>query len=615
MIWKSPQRGYAVGREGEIFRSTDGGATWKALAIPRRTRARRIAFVDPEEGWAVGDGGLILHTVDGGDIWTRQEGAGRADLTVIQMISAKTGWIGGEGVLLGTRDAGQSWRTLRSFPRWQFVSGRRGYASDGAAIYRTKDGGEIWKRIWRLPSSGKGPGPGEETPPSGSVRGAAREPRTGERGDLIADIRFVDRYNGIAETLLDGKQAIFRTRSLGRVWKRVHEAEPGSRDEMIQITLLDGRHALAIDAEGSLRATGDGGRTWSVHLEGRSFDLTDVDFADSQRGWAVSRSGRVLVTHDGGGSWREIRWRAEVPLFSVRVAPAPSGQARAWAAGAQGSIVASGLVGRPGRRPWRRQATPARARLRSLDFADLQRGMAVGDAGIVLATEDGGATWARRDLGIRVPLRAVAFADRRRVLIGGASTLLGSVDGGESFRAEPAGVAEGGGTVVALAAPDPLHLFALQEDGELLRSADGGERWSRVRITAAARLLDMSFADPSHGWVLGRRQAGGSSLYLTTDGGLTWLERELPARDVSAIYFAGREKGWIVGPQTILVSTDGGLNWRRRPIGPSRFVRAFTLSKEGGGWAVGDTGFVARYEPPGAAAAREGGTEEGSPPR
>jgi photosystem II stability/assembly factor-like uncharacterized protein len=490
---------------------------------------------------------------------------------------------------------------------------RRAYRDAGRGT-KTTDGGKTWKQIWRLPSSEASRHPGEEASLSGAVGGEAGEARIGKGEDFITNIRFVDIYNGIAVARLDGKQVIFRTWNLGRVWERVHEAEPGSRDELNRATLLDGLHGLAIDAEGSLRATDDGGRTWPVQLKGRSFDLTDVDFADPERGWAVSRSGRVLVTHDGGGRWEESPWRAEVPLFSVRAVTDPSGDARAWAVGARGSIVASSLVRRPGRRPWRRQPTPVRARLRGIDFADLRRGMAVGDAGTVLFTEDGGATWARRNLGLRVPLRAVAFAGRERILIGGASVLLGSVDGGRTFREEPAGGVEGEGTVVALAAPDPLHLFALQEDGRLLRSKDGGRRWSGTRVAAQVRFLDMSFADPSHGWVLGRRQTGRPTLYLTTDGGLVWLERELPDREVSALYFSGREKGWIVGPQTILVSTDGGLNWRRSPIGPSRFVRAFILSNEGSGWAVGDTGFVARYEPP-EAAVPKGATDKGSPPR
>jgi photosystem II stability/assembly factor-like uncharacterized protein len=495
------------------------------------------------------------------------------------MISGKTGWAAGEGVLLGTRDAGRTWRALQPFPRWLFVSGRRGYAIDGSALSRTKDGGESWKEIWRLPSSGKGVGA-----------------HAGK--DFISDIVFVDRYNGIADTFLGGKQVIFRTRSLGRVWKRVYEAERGSPEELIGITLLDGFHGLAIDGAGNLRATSDGGRTWAVHLESRPFDLTDVDFADSRRGWAVSRSGRLLASEDGGRSWGEIPWRATASLFRVRAVPGPSGEARAWAVGARGAIVASTLARRPGRRPWRRQATPTRQDLHGLDFADRRRGLAVGDGGTVLATEDGGATWARRDLGIPGPLYAVAFADRRRVLLGGASTLLGSVDGGRTFRPEPAGVAESGGTVVDLSAPDPLHLFALQEDGHLLRSADGGQRWRRVRITAAARLLRVSFSDPSHGWVLGRRQTGEAAVYLTTDGGLTWRERDLPSRDVMSLHFSGRERGWIVGAQTILVSTDGGHNWRRQSIGASSFVRAFAFVEKAGGWAVGDTGFVARYVPP-----------------
>ena len=60
--------GWAVGRDGAILATTDGGATWTASS----TRDFAQAFCGREYGWAVGDFGVMIATTDGGDTWTAQ---------------------------------------------------------------------------------------------------------------------------------------------------------------------------------------------------------------------------------------------------------------------------------------------------------------------------------------------------------------------------------------------------------------------------------------------------------------------------------------------------------------------------------------------------------------
>jgi photosystem II stability/assembly factor-like uncharacterized protein len=571
MAWVNPDRGFALTRDGGIVRTDDGGAQWKALDLGVKGRIRHVAFVGSAEGWAVGDAGLILHTRDAGETWERQNEEGDQNLTTIQMIDALVGWAGGEKAILRTEDAGHTWQPLQGFPLWTFVSGRRGFASDGRSIYRTENGGRRWDRMWTLPG------------------GAPR--------DLVARMQFVDRYNGIAETFLGGKQVFFGTEREGRYWKRLYEVRRGSPGELVATKMVDGRRGFAVDAEGNLRGTRDGGRTWNIEVEARAFDLTDVDFVDARRGWAVSTSGRVLVTEDGGTQWREAPRRVSKALRRVRAVASGAREARAWAVGDDGTLVSSSLGGVAWRRSWREQNGRTQATLRGLAFADLSRGIAVGDDGAVLATEDGGSTWRPLVTNARSTLRAVIFTDARHVLIAGDSVLLGSLDGGRTFQPEPVPPDARGSTLVDLAAPDPTHLYALGEEGSLLRSTDGGAHWERVPVAERTRLERVAFVDASTGWILGQRLDGTSVVLLTTDGGGTWRERGLPARDVRAIHFVNQELGWAVGRQTILVTRDGGKNWRRQAIGPARVVRAVAMADEGG-FAVGDNGLALRYVPP-----------------
>lgn len=597
LLWRSPDRGFALTKAGEILRSDDGGAEWKTLRFRTGNRVRHIDFVDAEMGWAVGEKGLILRTGNGGRTWERQQGGTASDLTHIQMLSAKTAWAGGPGTLIGTRDGGAHWSPLQEAAGWRFVSGRRGYASDGRAIYRTKDGGEHWKLV-RTVDALMRRAKVDTRARIGDARAGSGDLEWEGSGDpFIVNARFVDRYNGIAEVMRNGVQLLFRTRSLGRVWKLVYEAGRNQKSELVSFSMSDGKNGLAIDAGGNLRATADGARTWPVQLPGEDFDLMDVHFADRKRGWAAGGAGRILVTDDGGNHWREAARRLDTALRRIDTATLPSGRARAWIGGDKGRIAASSLEGRPWQSSWRIQATPARGRIYDLDFMDERRGVAVGERGLVIVTDDGGAHWRRGAAAVGETLRAAVYASENLLLVAGGGTLLLSRDGARSFSQIPPRGVLGAGSIVSVDASDSTHLFALQREGYLLRSADGGETWVRGRIDEQVRLSKIQFLNSSRGWVLGRRAEGGSVLYLTDDGGATWHAVSLPGIAARNFHFIDAKYGWLAAPQAILHSVDGGRNWRRQRLAPSRFIRAFTLFSRSGAWAVGDNGFAARYLP------------------
>src|SRR2546427_11792735 len=96
----------------EVFRTVDGGRTWKGIAIPAPS-ARSISFINLREGWLlaplVGYTGHedvdIYRSTDGGGTWVKVVSAtsynvssgvpntgGKANLTFLK---SKTGWIAG----------------------------------------------------------------------------------------------------------------------------------------------------------------------------------------------------------------------------------------------------------------------------------------------------------------------------------------------------------------------------------------------------------------------------------------------------------------------------------------------------------------------------------------
>jgi photosystem II stability/assembly factor-like uncharacterized protein len=62
----------AAGAYGVIIVSEDNGLTWKQADVPASVTLTGIHFPTPDKGWAVGHDGLILHSADGGQSWQKQ---------------------------------------------------------------------------------------------------------------------------------------------------------------------------------------------------------------------------------------------------------------------------------------------------------------------------------------------------------------------------------------------------------------------------------------------------------------------------------------------------------------------------------------------------------------
>lgn len=114
----SASRGVMVGatRGGDILRTTsDAGATWATRENTVSTNAfSGVAFGDGTHFWAVGTNGKIVSSTDGGDTWAPQTSPTFVGLRGIWAVSATRAWAVGEnGTLLRTSDGGTTWTLLQ----------------------------------------------------------------------------------------------------------------------------------------------------------------------------------------------------------------------------------------------------------------------------------------------------------------------------------------------------------------------------------------------------------------------------------------------------------------------------------------------------------------------
>ena len=106
--------GWAVGDEGAILATDNGGKTWTPQTSGTRTRLSSVHFSDASHGWAVGGGifepGAILATDNGGKTWTAQTSGTQAWLNSVHFSDASHGWtVGFDGAILATDNGGKTW--------------------------------------------------------------------------------------------------------------------------------------------------------------------------------------------------------------------------------------------------------------------------------------------------------------------------------------------------------------------------------------------------------------------------------------------------------------------------------------------------------------------------
>lgn len=79
-----------VGLRGVVIYSDDGGHQWAQAFVPVQSDLVGVQFADPRRGWAVGHDGLIIATRDGGLNWIRQLDARDSVSSFIDYYASRT---------------------------------------------------------------------------------------------------------------------------------------------------------------------------------------------------------------------------------------------------------------------------------------------------------------------------------------------------------------------------------------------------------------------------------------------------------------------------------------------------------------------------------------------
>jgi photosystem II stability/assembly factor-like uncharacterized protein len=253
--------------------------------------------------------------------------------------------------------------------------------------------------------------------------------------------------------------------------------------------------------------------------------------------------------------------------------------AAALAAGTAGTADAAVQVSQSG---WQwGNPTPQGNTIRAMDFS-AGRGYAIGDDGTALRTDDGGATWTGLATGTSQDLtRVQAVTPDVVVVLGGDGCVLRrSDDGGRTFgKVYVLTEVDCPDKVAAVTFASPQVGYLLLRDGNVLRTNDAGETFSRVTAlpgTAASSgggsgiPADAVFTTPDAGIAF---IAGTNTAFRTTDGGASWTpEPDVQPGNVQRMRAVSATTFYAFGPDTLLQTTDGGQTWQRRGAGAGTHI-------------------------------------------
>lgn len=286
-VARAGNRLVAVGQRGHIVVSTDLGATWKQSPVPVSSDLTSVYFVDDREGWAVGHDGVILHSRDGGDSWELQLTGRSANELLVWAMKRK---------VAAEPNSDDAKRLLAEAMRYQeqgadkpfldvwFGDSRNGFAVGAYnLVFRTSDGGKHWEVWFDRTENPKFFNLYAIRPAGGALYIAGegglvlKLDAAGQRFRAVAT-PYEGSFFGVADAgasaLLFGLRGnVYGSNDGGASWSKV---DAGLAASVVAATRSANGTVLLADAGGRVSASTDGGRTFTKMTLKQSVPVTGL---------------------------------------------------------------------------------------------------------------------------------------------------------------------------------------------------------------------------------------------------------------------------------------------------------------------------------------------------
>lgn len=141
---------------------------------------------------------------------------------------------------------------------------------------------------------------------------------------------------------------------------------------------------------------------------------------------------------------------------------------------------------------------------------------------------------------------------------------------------------------------DEYNGWASSLAGTFIHTSDAGATWAIQNSNVTTPIVDIHFINKNLGWALTYPDSPpfGTTLLKTTNGGDDWvvIDSLFQIKFMSCIYFADEQLGWI-GGSGIYKTIDGGLSWQKCSLDSTGFenypVYDFNFYNKNFGYACG----------------------------
>lgn len=274
-VARAGERVVAVGQRGHIVYSDDHGDSWQQAAVPSSSDLTSVFFVNARTGWAVGHDGLILRSKDGGATWIKQLDGRQLNTLLVADLEKKMA-VGGDttrierllGEAIRYREAGPD----KPFLDVWFADENQGFAVGAyGLIFRTRDGGNSWESWFdRVDNPGffhlnAVRGLGDRVYVVGEQGLFLRLDGEGQR--FVADATpYQGSFFALAVTrggltAFGMRGAAYRTPDQGRSW---HKIETGMGSGLSGATVLDDGRIVVVSQAGKALLSRDDGASFTV---------------------------------------------------------------------------------------------------------------------------------------------------------------------------------------------------------------------------------------------------------------------------------------------------------------------------------------------------------------
>jgi photosystem II stability/assembly factor-like uncharacterized protein len=384
----------------------------------------------------------------------------------------------------------------------------------------------------------------------------------------------------------------------GKTWNR---QDWKTVRNLFKIDFCDENNGIIAGGNGDLFVTGDNGKTWSRKVSPKAFAIRNALYLDSKTITAIGQGDAMLRSNDAGATWNCIKLPGIYSLWGLAYnRTAKTGFACGY--GDNGVILKT----TDGGLTWKQVYTfkDEIALLYDISFADDNTIFAVGGTSSkknILMSKDCGETWNKietENLGLtwnEIPEKVV-FTDSRHGLIAGhGGLLLRSEDGGASWKrlrwsSNPD--RNGELDLDGMEFSDSRTGYITGASGLILKTTDGGETWTELSQRSVRALGAITFCSPLDGAAAGIN----STVYITKDGGKNWIDRSpgTSAYGLSIVKMPGKNHVVSAGfnvtlpcMNIIYVTKDGGSSWSTSHAGDNVFIRDIGFFDDNNGILIG----------------------------